>query len=187
MDTDGYLKMIDMGLAKKCRDRTFTICGTPEYMAPELIRGKGHDKAVDLWALGVLLFEMLVGETPFLAADDMEIYTKICTTSPNYDIPGFPPVAADLIARLLHAKPAKRLGNMVNGYADVMQHPFFTSVDFDWEALANKTMEPPFRPELASPDDSSYFPEFADEREGTTDPHLLAGRSDDDTGWAAFF
>ncbi len=85
VSASGVLKMIDMGLAKKVRDRTFTICGTPDYMAPELIKAKGHDRAVDYWALGILLNEILTGTTPFEANDEMEMYTKICTKKPNLD------------------------------------------------------------------------------------------------------
>ena len=66
---DGYLKIVDWGFAKKVVDKTFTTCGTPEYLAPELVQGTGHGKGVDYWALGILMFEMLTGATPFVGSD----------------------------------------------------------------------------------------------------------------------
>lgn len=65
IDGDGYLKLVDFGFAKVVRDKTFTLCGTPEYLAPELVLGRGHDKGVDYWALGILLYEQVAGYSPF--------------------------------------------------------------------------------------------------------------------------
>lgn len=77
LDSDGYLKVVDFGLAKKVVDRTWTLCGTPDYLAPEIILNKGHDKAVDYWALGVLIFELTAGFVPFYADDPMQVYHLI--------------------------------------------------------------------------------------------------------------
>ena len=76
---NGYLKLADFGLAKVIENKTYTLCGTPEYLAPEMILNKGHDRAVDWWAYGVLLYEMLVGMEPFSSEDPTEVYHKILT------------------------------------------------------------------------------------------------------------
>jgi protein kinase X len=81
---DGYLKMIDFGFAKVVTKRTFTICGTPEYIAPEILLNQGHGKPVDWWCLGVLVYEMLAGFPPFQDEDPMNIYRKIINTKPKY-------------------------------------------------------------------------------------------------------
>jgi protein kinase A len=84
MGEDGYLKMIDFGFAKVVTKRTFTICGTPEYIAPEILLNQGHGKPVDWWCLGVLVYEMLAGFPPFQDEDPMNIYRKIINTKPKY-------------------------------------------------------------------------------------------------------
>jgi serine/threonine protein kinase len=81
---DGYLKMIDFGFAKVVTKRTFTICGTPEYIAPEILLNQGHGKPVDWWTLGILVYEMLAGFPPFQDEDPMNIYRKIINTKPKY-------------------------------------------------------------------------------------------------------
>jgi protein kinase A len=81
---DGYLKMIDFGFAKVVTKRTFTICGTPEYIAPEILLNQGHGKPVDWWCLGILVYEMLAGFPPFQDEDPMNIYRKIINTKPKY-------------------------------------------------------------------------------------------------------
>jgi len=81
---DGYLKLVDFGFSKEVKDKTFTICGTPQYMAPEIIANKGHGKPVDWWALGILLYEMLVGIDPFAHEDVMVIYQNILKGKINF-------------------------------------------------------------------------------------------------------
>jgi serine/threonine protein kinase len=81
---DGYLKLIDFGFAKVVRKRTYTICGTPEYIAPEILLNQGHSKPVDWWTLGILIYEMLAGFPPFQDEDPMNIYRKIINTKPRY-------------------------------------------------------------------------------------------------------
>ena len=99
-DAEGYLKVVDFGFAKHIIDRTWTLCGTPEYLAPEIITNKGHNLAVDWWAFGILMFEMLVGQPPFCADDPMDIYQKILRNRVAYPSSMSKP-AKDLIAKLL--------------------------------------------------------------------------------------
>jgi protein kinase A len=74
---NGYLKLVDFGFAKLCKTRTYTLCGTPEYLAPEILLNKGHGKSVDWWCLGILMYEMMAGAAPFTDEDPMQVYQKI--------------------------------------------------------------------------------------------------------------
>ena len=111
---DGYLKLVDFGFAKKISVRTFTLCGTPEYLAPEVILNHGHGKPVDWWALGVLLYEMLVGEDPFTDKDPMTVYHNILKGRVRFpkdlDADG-----KSLIKHLLVSDLSRRYGNLKNG------------------------------------------------------------------------
>lgn len=153
LDRHGYLRIADFGFAKVVQDRTFTLCGTPEYLAPEIVLSQGHGKAVDWWALGILGFEMLAGYPPFFDDHPLGIYEKIL----RGDI-AFPshidPFAKDLIRGLLTADRSKRLGNLRGGAKDVMGHPWFAGVD--WRSLERKEIGAPIVPRVASM--GVYFP-----------------------------
>eukprot|EP00127_Corallochytrium_limacisporum_P000566 Clim_evm5s19 gene=Clim_evmTU5s19 len=155
ISSDGYLKIIDLGFAKRIDGRTYTVCGTPEYLAPEIIRGgHGHGFAVDWWCTGILIYEMFVGITPFLAPDPMSVYKKIVTATvrcPAY----IPNDAKDLIYRLLVKMPTKRLGSLKNGSNDIKYHPWFKNID--WQALRAKKYTMPYVPKVKSEDDHSNF------------------------------
>ena len=127
LDSDGYIKVIDFGFAKEVADRTYTLCGTPEYLAPELVLGKGHGKGVDYWALGVLVYEMLVGYTPFAdeGGDNMAVCRKICEQ--ELAVPNFvSKEARALIKALINRNQSMRLGCMKEGIHDIWSHPFFS-------------------------------------------------------------
>ena len=129
IQADGYLKLIDFGFAKVIKKRTYTICGTPEYIAPEILLNEGHGKAVDWWTLGILLYEMLAGYPPFQADDPMDIYKKIINTKPRYP-DKFDANLKSLTKHLLRRDLSKRYGNLKNGSKDIKEHRFF-SLSFD--------------------------------------------------------
>jgi len=162
MDSQGFLKVVDFGLAKMVNGKTWTLCGTPDYLAPEIILNEGHDLAVDYWALGVLIYEMTAGMPPFYADDPMEVYEKIL--SGHVSIPGhFSKSLADIIKKLLKTYQSKRLGNTKGGTGAVMKHKWYSG--FDWDALLNKNIDVPIAPKVTSNDDTSNFDHYADDED----------------------
>ena len=140
---DGYLKITDFGFAKVCNLRTWTQCGTPEYQAPEIILSRGYNKAVDWWALGVLIYEMAAGYPPFFAEDTLQIYEKI--VSGHLRFPAhFSAKLKNLLKCLLQEDSTKRIGNLRNGVSDIKQHRWFKRID--WMAVYEKSIKAPYLP-----------------------------------------
>ncbi len=160
MDNNGYTKLVDFGLAKQLiSGKTWTLCGTPDYLAPEIILNEGHDLAVDYWALGVLIFEMVVGAPPFYAEEPMDVYEKILGGNPA--MPSFfTRNLSDLIKKLLRQQQGKRLGNTRGATAAVIKHKWFSS--FDWAGLETNEMKAPYKPTIQTKDDVSNFDKFDD-------------------------
>lgn len=171
LDHEGHLKVCDFGFAKTVEPgtNTWTLCGTPEYLAPEIILNKGHGKAVDWWALGILIYEMLAGYPPFYADDRMQLYQAILAGKLEFPR-HMKKEARDLISRLLTSDLSRRIGNLKAGAKDIRNHPWFKG--FDWEALLNRTIPAPITFSLKGEDDTSMFDEY-DENEG---PETGAGR-----------
>eukprot|EP01040_Poterioochromonas_malhamensis_P000965 gene964-1024_t len=160
MDNSGYVKLVDFGLAKQLLSgKTWTLCGTPDYLAPEIILNEGHDLAVDYWALGVLIFEMVVGAPPFYAEDPMEVYEKILSGNPPMPT-FFTRNLSDLIKKLLRSQQGKRLGNTRGGTAAVVKHKWFSS--FDWASIENGEAKAPYVPTISAKDDVTNFDKFDD-------------------------
>lgn len=158
MDSNGYVKLVDFGLAKQLLSgKTWTLCGTPDYLAPEIILNEGHDLAVDYWALGILIFEMIVGAPPFYAEDPMEVYEKILSGNPPLPT-FFTKNLSDLVKKLLRSQQGKRLGNTRGGTAAVIKHKWFSS--FDWSGLESAEMKAPYKPTVAAKDDVTNFDQF---------------------------
>ncbi|EGB08652.1 hypothetical protein AURANDRAFT_687, partial [Aureococcus anophagefferens] len=129
-DPRGYVKLSDFGFAKEFDARTFTLCGTPDYLAPEIVLSQGHDKAVDFWALGVLAYELCYARTPFAHDSQGELFQNIlqASTLVHEDDTWPGPCPADvrsLVTELLHTQPSFRLGNGANGFASIKRHAFF--------------------------------------------------------------
>eukprot|EP00753_Platysulcus_tardus_P016257 PLAT5565.1.p1 GENE.PLAT5565.1~~PLAT5565.1.p1 ORF type:complete len:720 (-),score=419.53 PLAT5565.1:286-2445(-) len=160
LDDHGFVKVIDFGLAKVVKNRTWTLCGTPDYLAPEIILSKGHDKSVDYWALGILIYEMVAGFVPFYADDPMEVYQLILAHDLRFPS-HFTRPCCDLIQKLLHPTPSKRLGNLRGGVRDILKHKWFTG--FDWTELVEMRMRPPIVPVVKSKDDVSNFDRYPEE------------------------
>uniref|UniRef100_A0A8C6MDF1 protein kinase C n=1 Tax=Nothobranchius furzeri TaxID=105023 RepID=A0A8C6MDF1_NOTFU len=159
LDTEGYVKIADFGLCKEgmgYRDRTSTFCGTPEFLAPEVLTETSYTRAVDWWGLGVLIFEMLVGESPFPGDDEEEVFDSIVNDEVRY--PRFLSTEAiSIMRRLLRRSPERRLGAGERDAEEVKKHLFFRNID--WDGLLAKKVKPPFVPTIQSSSDVSNFDE----------------------------
>lgn len=160
LTSDGYLKLTDFGFAKRLVEhRTYTLCGTPEYIAPEVLLNTGHGKPVDWWTLGILIFEMSVGRPPFVDDEPMGIYQKILDGKIAWPR-SLDKHAKGLVKKLLVQDLGKRYGNLKNGVNDIKQHKWFREID--WERLVLKEYESPYKPSVKSESDTSNFDEYAD-------------------------
>uniref|UniRef100_A0A7N9ARK3 protein kinase C n=1 Tax=Mastacembelus armatus TaxID=205130 RepID=A0A7N9ARK3_9TELE len=157
MDADGFVKITDFGLCKEGMghgDRTSTFCGTPEFLAPEVLTDDNYTRAVDWWGMGVLIYEMLVGESPFPGEDEEEVFDSIVNDDVQYPT-SLPPDAVAIIQKLLKKNPVKRLGAGERDANEVKGEKFFETID--WEALLAKKVTPPFLPSVKESMDVSNF------------------------------
>jgi len=160
LDKEGHIKITDFGLCKEeisFGATTTTFCGTPEYLAPEVLEGNGYGKAVDWWSFGTLMFEMLTGLPPFYSQDVQQMYSKIMKA--KLIIPeSISPEAKDLLVKLLERNPDKRLTDP----SSIKAHPWFSPID--WDKLLLKEMTPPYMPPVKGKADTSLVdPSFTSE------------------------
>jgi len=163
IDKDGYIRLTDFGLSKKGVKGTkdaHSVCGTPEYLAPEVILKKGHGKAVDWWTFASIMFEMLTGLPPFYTNDREELFERIKLGSIKYPN-NFSPSIKDLLTGLFIKDPEKRLGSGPDGAKNIKKHAWFAGVN--WDAFLRKEVKPPFKPVIKGELDLSNFdPEFTE-------------------------
>mmetsp|Transcript_12321 Transcript_12321/g.24548 ORF Transcript_12321/g.24548 Transcript_12321/m.24548 type:complete len:876 (+) Transcript_12321:124-2751(+) len=157
IDMLGYIKLIDFGLSKVIRKRSYTVCGTPEFLAPEMILGKGHNHGVDHWALGVLIFEIISGSLLYEAKKCLcitDVYKSIINDTVEFP-DGFDLDAKTLIQKLLVKDPVRRLGMTKGGFKAIWKEKFLVGTDL--EQFLKKQIKAPWRPELSSLIDTKYF------------------------------
>ncbi|XP_009583822.1 PREDICTED: protein kinase C theta type-like [Fulmarus glacialis] len=161
LDNEGHIKIADFGMCKENMfgdAKTSTFCGTPDYIAPEILLGQKYNTSVDWWSFGVLLYEMLIGQSPFHGQDEEELFQSIRMDNPFYPR-WLDKDAKDILVKLFVREPERRLGARGN----IRQHAFFREIN--WEALEERRMEPPFKPRVKSPSDCSNFDkEFLNEK-----------------------
>ncbi|KAI0689703.1 protein kinase C [Cytidiella melzeri] len=169
---DGHVKVADYGLCKEemwYGSTTSTFCGTPEFMAPEILLEQRYGRAVDWWAYGVLMYEMLLGQSPFRGDDEDEIFDAILEDEPLYPIT-MPRDAVSILQKLLTRDPTRRLGAGKGDAEDIKRHPFFKDVSFD--DVLHKRIPPPYCPTInGSADTSNFDEEFTREKPTLTPVH----------------
>jgi len=180
---NGYIKITDFGFAKKIGNssmaRTWTLCGTPDYLAPEVVGGDGHGKAVDWWTLGVLIYEMLASYPPFYDEDNLKTYAKIMHGHIQFPV-HFKKSSIDIVKKLLAPKPTKRLGVTKVGVKGIKAHEFYKG--FNWDDFLAMKLPAPIMVNVENPFDLSNFEEYPEEDDMYADYEV-----DDDDDWDAEF
>ncbi|EPY51074.1 AGC/PKA protein kinase Pka1 [Schizosaccharomyces cryophilus OY26] len=160
LDRFGHLKIVDFGFAKRVStNNCFTLCGTPDYLAPEIISLKPYNKAADWWSLGIFIFEMLAGYPPFYSENPMKLYENILEGNISYP-QYFSSSSIDLMNHLLQRDITNRYGNLKDGSMDIIMHPWFR--DISWDKILTRKIEVPYVPPIrAGMGDSSQFEAYA--------------------------
>ena len=149
-DHKGFLKLVDFGFAKVLEGQTYTVCGLPEYLAPEILLNKGYGKEIDWWAFGCLLYEFLVGISPFYEKDPILIFKRILKRDIKFPS-NFPPSAKSLIKHCLELDIGNRYGGLNRGIAEIKQHRCFEGID--WNSLSKQKGKQIYIPNVENADD----------------------------------
>lgn len=158
IDIDGHIKLVDFGFAKQVGNReTYTLCGTPDYLAPEVIHNSGHGIAVDWWALGILIYEFLVGQPPFWDQNVMRLYEQIVEGRLRFPH-NMTMAARDIISQLCKTDVTQRLGHIQGGSKRVKSHPWFESVN--WDDVYHRRVKGPIIPRVEHAADATNFEEY---------------------------
>jgi len=192
----GHPKLTDMSISKLVVSSTFTTCGTPMYMAPEVVAGIGHNRAADWWSLGVLIFELMAGMSPFESVHPMEIYSKVMRGIARVKFPSeCEGHTGDLVKSLLTPKAVDRLPMKQGGVQKLLEHPWFDG--FQWEALRSQQLEPPYVPQFEVPPrdwkdlkiDQYHYHLLYFAPDKASLPRLVEYKEDEDSksGWDADF
>lgn len=156
MDVDGHVMVTDFGLAKEIDEssRSNSLCGTTEYMAPEILQSKGHNKNADWWSIGILLYEMLTGQPPFTHPNRKKLQEKIINEKLKL-LPRLSSEAHSLLKGLLQKDPLKRLGSGPKGAEEIKTHKWFRTIN--WKKLETRELEPKFKPDVSGQDCTANF------------------------------
>lgn len=180
LDEAGHIKLVDFGVSKdflKNDKMTSTFCGTPDNLSPEMIMGKEHNKAVDWWALGCLIYQMTAGHPVFEGNDEEELYKNITQSTPSFP-KFFSKECVSVCKALLMKAPNARLGAGPHAHTDIHNHAFFRNID--WKLLEKKKINPPFRPNINDAHDTSNFDTHEEDVKDPPADRLLLMQLDDD-------
>jgi len=182
---DGYVKIADFGLSKeniRTNHDAKSLCGTAEYLAPEILDRQGHGKSSDWWAFGSIIYEMICGQPPFYCKDKEQLFKQIRNDNPKLDFPFLSDNARDLLLKLMDKNAATRLGGGPKDAEEIMAHPWFENIN--WYAIYNKVVPPPYKPQLDNPASTKHFSEEFTQMRMT--PQDIGSLAEDSGKWNQF-
>merc|ERR1712232_450631 len=172
-DKSGYPVLIDFGFTKYVTAKTYTLCGTPGYLAPEVVMSRGHNGGADHWSMGIIIYELLVGENPFYFDGIEQIALFESIVKDDFQKPqNVSREAVDIVSKLLMKEPSQRLGSLARGERDILEHPWFK--DLDLGAIRRREITAPWLPVVKDEIDNSFFDDWTglEDKIDVNDPGL---------------